>query len=139
MHHLVVIISHRSNKNCLFMVIQCHGYLVISLKGIQKAHPRMAYHRIYQLVYPRHRERIFRTSPVKICKVHTHSPFSCFLFYHYSVSQPLRVKHLFNSFCLLKFGHFTLDSFYMFLGRVPRWLPFWSNGWIHIQMMTNKL
>ena len=134
-----MIISHRSNKSCFFLVIQCQGYLVISLKGIQKAHLKMAYRCIYQLVYSRHRERVFRTSPVKICKVHTHSPFFCLLFHYHGIRQSLRVKHLFNSPCLLKFGHFTLDSFYMFLGRASRWLPFWSNGRIHIQVMTNKL
>ena len=54
-------------------------------------------------------------------------------------SQPLRIEHLFNSPCLLKFGYFTFDSLYMFLGRALMWLPFRSNGWIDIQMMTNKI
>ena len=99
----------------------------------------MTYPRIYQLIYPRHRKRVFRTSPIEIRKVHTHAPLSYFLFHHYSVSQPLRIKHLFNSPCLLKFGYFILDNLYMFLGQAPKWLPFWSNGWIDIQMITNEI
>ena len=87
----------------------------------------MAYHRIYQLVYLRHRKKVFRTSPVKICKVHTHSPFSCLLFHYYGIRQSLRIKHLFNSPCLFKFGYLTFDNLYMFLRGAPRWLPFWSN------------
>ena len=111
---------------------------MISLKGIQKAHSRMTYRRIYQLIYPRHRERFFRTSTIEICKVHTHAPLSYFLFPHYSVSQSLTIKHLSNSLCLLKFGYFTLNSLYMFLGRASRWLPFWSNGWTEIKNDDDK-
>ena len=33
-HHLVVIVSSRSNKNCFFLIVQCQWYLMISLKGI---------------------------------------------------------------------------------------------------------
>ena len=58
-HHLVVIISSGSNKSCLFLIVQRQWYLVISLKGIQETHPRMAYRYSYQLIYPRHRERVF--------------------------------------------------------------------------------
>ena len=76
----------------------------------------MTYRRIHQLIYPRHRERVFGTSLIKICKVHTHTLFSCFLFHHYCVSQPLRIKYLFESPCLLEFCYLILDSLYMFLG-----------------------
>ena len=105
-----MIVFYRANDSCLLLIIKCQRYLVISLKGIQKAHPMMTYRRIYQLIYPRNRERVFRTSPIEICKVHTHAPLSYFLFHHYSVSQPLRIKHLFNSPCLLKFSYFTLTA-----------------------------
>ena len=46
-HHLVVVISNGSEKNCLFLIIQSQWYLVVSLEGIQKAHPRMAYSGIH--------------------------------------------------------------------------------------------
>ena len=110
-----MIISHRSNKSCFSLIICCQRYLMISLEGIQKAHSRMAYRCIHQLVYLSHREWVFRTSPVEICKVHTHPPFSCLLFHYHGIHQPLRVKYLFYSPCLFKFGYFTLDSLYMFL------------------------
>ena len=112
---------------------------MVSLTGIQKAHPRMTYRHIYQLIYPRHRERVFRTSLIEIYKVHTHAPLSCFLFHHYCISQPLRIKHLFDSPCLLEFCYLILDNFYMFPGWTPRWLSSRNDGWINIQMMTNEI
>ena len=42
-HHFVVVISNRSDKSCLLLITQGQWYLMISLEGIQKAHPRMAY------------------------------------------------------------------------------------------------
>ena len=110
-----------------------------SLKGIQKTHPRMTYCRIYQLIYSRHRERVFRTNLIEIYKVHTHVPLSCFLFHHYCISQPLKIKHLFDSPCLLEFCYLILDSLYMFFRRMLRWLSSRSDGWINIQMMTNEI
>ena len=111
---------------------------MISLKGIQKAHPRMTYRRIYQLIYPKHRKRVFRASLVKICKINTHTPFSCLLFHHYCIGQPLKIKNLFDSPCLLEFCYLILDSLYKFPGWMLRWLFFRSETWIDIQMMTNE-
>ena len=92
----------------------------------------MTYRRIYQLIYLRPRERVFRTSLIEICKVHTHAPLSCFLFHHYCISQLLRIKHLFDSPCLLEYCYLIFYSLYMFLGRTPRWLSSRSDGWIDI-------
>ena len=75
----------------------------------------MTYHRIYQLIYPRHRERVFETSLIEICKVDTHVPLPRFLLHHHCISQPLRIKHLFDSPCLLEFCYLIFDSFCMLL------------------------
>ena len=109
-HHFVVVISSRSNKNCLLLIIQSQWYLVVSLEGIQKAHPRMAYSCIHQLVHPRHGKRVFWTGLIQICEVYTYSPLSILLLHHYSIGQPVRVKHLFNSLSLLMFDYLVLDS-----------------------------
>ena len=58
-HHFVMIVPDRGNKSSL---VQGQRYLMITLKGIQKAHPRMADSGIYQLVYFGHRKWIFGTS-----------------------------------------------------------------------------
>ena len=58
-HHLIMIVSNESDKSGLFLVVYNQWYLMISLKGVQKAHLRMARGCIYQLIYPRHREQIF--------------------------------------------------------------------------------
>ena len=81
-----MIVSIGSNKSCIFLIVQRQWYLVISLKGIQENHPRMAYHCIYQLIYSRHRERVFGTSLIEICEVHTHTPFPSLLFHHHRIS-----------------------------------------------------
>ena len=112
---------------------------MVSLKGIQKTHLRITYSCIHQLVYSRHRERVFGTSLIEICEIYTHTPLPSLLLHHHRVSQPLRVKHLFNSPCLFKFCYLIFDSLCMLLGRTPRWLSFQSDGRINIQMMTNEI
>ena len=57
-HYLIVIISSRSDKSYLLLVIHSQRYLMVPLKGIEKTHPRMAHSCIHQLVDPRHRERV---------------------------------------------------------------------------------
>ena len=86
-HHFVMIVSNRSNKSCVFLIVLCQWYLMISLKGIQETHPRMAYCCIHQLNYPRHRERVFGTSLIKICEVHIHTPFPSFLFHYHLLAK----------------------------------------------------
>ena len=56
-----------------------------SLEGVQETHPRMAYRYVHQLVYPRKKEKIFRTSFVQVCEVYAHSPLSVLLFYYHNV------------------------------------------------------
>ena len=85
-HHFVVIISSRSNKSYFFLVVQCQWYLMISFKGIQETHPRMANRCIHQLIYPRRGERVFGTNLIEVCKVHTHTQFPCFLFHYHRIS-----------------------------------------------------
>ena len=46
-HHFVVVISSRGDKSGLLLITQGQWYLMILLKGVQKAHPRMAYSCIY--------------------------------------------------------------------------------------------
>ena len=57
-YHLIVIISNRSDKSCLLLVIHSLRYLMVPLKGIKKTHLRMAHRWIHQLVDLRHTERV---------------------------------------------------------------------------------
>ena len=61
-HHFVIVVSNGSDKICLFLIIRSQWYLMISLKGIQEAHPGMTCGCVYQLIYLRHREQIFWAS-----------------------------------------------------------------------------
>ena len=85
-YHLVVVISSRSDKNCLLLITQGQWYLMVSLEGIYKAHSRMVYSCIHWLVYLRYREMVFWTDLIQIREVHTYLPFSTLIFHHYSIS-----------------------------------------------------
>ena len=57
---------------------------MVPLKGVQEAHPRMAYSGIHQLVYSRYKKRVFRASFIQIREVYTYLPFPILLLhYHY--------------------------------------------------------
>ena len=74
----------------------------------------MTYRRIHQLIYLRHRERIFGTGLIKIREIHTHTLFPSFLFHHYYVSQPLRIKFLLYGSGLFKLEYFPPNNIKMF-------------------------
>ena len=61
-HHFVMVVPDRGNKSSLLLIVQGQRYLLITLEGIQKAHPRMADSGIYQLVYFGHRKWILGES-----------------------------------------------------------------------------
>ena len=46
-HHFVMVVSDRGNKSSLLLIVQGQRYLMITLEGIQKAHPRMVDSGIY--------------------------------------------------------------------------------------------
>ena len=54
-----MVVPDRGNKSNLLLIVQGQRYLMITLEGIQEAHPRMADSGIYQLVYLGYREWIF--------------------------------------------------------------------------------
>ena len=58
---------------------------MVSLEVVQETHLRMAYRYVYQLVYLRKGERIFRTGFVQVYEVYAHSPLFVFLFYYHGV------------------------------------------------------
>ena len=57
-HHFVMVVPDSGNKSSLLLIVQGQRYLMITLEGIQKAHPMMADSGIYQLVYFEHRKWI---------------------------------------------------------------------------------
>ena len=89
---------------------------MVPLKGIQKAHPKMANNFVHQLTNPRHREGALWTGFGQVCKIYTYTPLPNLLLYHYYVSQLFRVKYFFNSPSLLMLHHLVLDSIRMILG-----------------------
>ena len=114
-HNLIMIISGKSDKNCLLLVIYSQRYLMVPLKGIEKTHPRMAHSCIHQLVDSRHRERVLWAGFIQVCKVCTYAPFPSLHFYHYCISQPFRVEDFFNNPSLLELRHLVFDSIKVFL------------------------
>ena len=80
-----MIIPNRSNKGCLLLIVQGQRYLMLALESIQETHPGMADNSVYQLIYLRHREWIFRASLIQICEINAHSPLPTLFLYHYHV------------------------------------------------------
>ena len=80
-----MVVSNGGDKSYLFLVICGQWYLMISLKGVQKAHPGMARGRVYQLIYPRYRERIFWAGFIQIREVYKNSSFAALLVYQNSI------------------------------------------------------
>ena len=99
----------------------------------------MAYCCIYQLVYPRQRERIFWTGFVQVCEIYTHLPLPIFLFHYHGVGQPLEVVHFLNSPYLLKLPYLISNSIRMIFGWASRWLLSGGDRWINIQMMADEV
>ena len=92
----------------------------------------MARGRIYQLIYPRHRERIFWAGFIQICEVYIDLPLSTLLLYYYSIGQPLRVKNFLNSSCSFKLHHLVSNGVSVLFRWASRWLLLGSNGWVNI-------
>ena len=88
---------------------------MVPLKGIQKAHPGMAYSGIHQLVYLRYGKRVPRACFIQICKVHTHPPLPILLLHYHYIDQTLRVEDFLNSSRLLKLVHLLPNSIRMLL------------------------
>ena len=82
---------------------------MIALKGVQETHPRMACCCVYQLVYPRHGERVLGACFVQVREVYTNSSLSTFLLDYHGVGQPFKVKNLFDNPCMLKLHHLVSD------------------------------
>ena len=57
-----MVVPNRGNKSSLLLIVQGQRYLVITLEGIQEAHPRMVKSGIYQLVYLGHRKWVLGAS-----------------------------------------------------------------------------
>ena len=96
-HHLIMIIPHGSDKRRFLLIVKGQWYLIVSLKSIKEAHPRITYGCIHQLIYPRKGERIFWTGFVQVCEVHTYPPLPVLLLYHHDVGQPLKIKNFLDS------------------------------------------
>ena len=109
-HYFVMVVSDRGHAWFFFLISWGQWYLMITLEGIQEAHSRVAYSCVYQLVYPRHWERVFQARLVQVYEIYADSPFTSLLFYHHYICQPLEVKDFFDSPCLLQFCHFVLNS-----------------------------
>ena len=127
-----MVVSNGSEKGCFFLVVCSQCYLMVSLESIQEAHSGVACGCVYQLIYPRHREQIFWAGFIQISEVYIKSPLSALLIYHYSVSQPLRIKKFLDSPHFFKLHHLVPNSVGMLFRRAPRGLFLGSDGWVNV-------
>ena len=104
-----MIVSIRGNKRRLFL-IGSQSDLMITLKSVQKAHPRVSISGIYQLINLRHGKQILWTCLVQVSEVNTNLPFAILFFYQHGIRKPLRKEYLFYSLGFLQFLNLLPDS-----------------------------
>ena len=121
-----MVIPNWSNKSSFFLIVQGQRYLMVTLKSVQEAYPRMADSGVYQLIDLGHGEWIFRASFIQICEINTHSPLPILFLDYYRVCQPFGIEDLLDSPSLFEFCYFLTDCFCMLLGRMTRELLFGS-------------
>ena len=86
---------------------------MITLKRVQKTHPRMADGGVHQLIDLGHGEWIFRASLIQICEINTNSPLPTLLLDYYRVRQPFGIEDFLDSPSLFELRHFLADCFGM--------------------------
>ena len=80
-----MIVGIRGDEYCFFLVLRCQGNLMIPLKGVQKAHPRVSVCGIYQLVNLRYRKRVFWACLVQIHEIYTNPPLAILLLHYHGI------------------------------------------------------
>ena len=121
-----MVIPNWSNKSSFFLIVQGQRYLMITLKRVQEAHPRMADSGVYQLIDLGHGEWIFRANFIQICEINTHSPLPILFLDYYRVCQPFGIEDFLDSPSLFEFRHFLTDCFCMLFRWTTRELLFRS-------------
>jgi len=67
-HHYIVVISLRRNKRSFLLILGCQNDLMVTLKGVQKAHPLVSDYGIHQLIYLWYQEWSFGHARFKSVK-----------------------------------------------------------------------
>ena len=93
---------------------------MVSLESIKKTHSRVSEGGIYQLVYSRDKEGVFRTSLIEIDEVNTNSPLPILICYYHSVSQLIRIKTFLYCPSLFQLVNFFFYCTGMLIGGPPR-------------------
>ena len=74
-HSRVAVGAKRRDERCFDLVILFQGYLVIAGVTIEEGEQFVANSGVYNLVYPRQTEGVFRAVFVEIGVINAHSPF----------------------------------------------------------------
>ena len=102
-HSGVAVRTEGRDERRLDLVFFLEGNLVIAGVTVEETEQFTAGGGVYNLVYPRQTEGVFRAVFVEITVINAHSPFILFLNKNW-VCQPLRMIHFFNkSGCLEPF------------------------------------
>ena len=74
-HGGIAVCTKRHDERCLDLVVFLEGYLVIARVTIEEEEQFATGGGVYNLIYPRQTEGVFRAVFVKISVINTHSPF----------------------------------------------------------------
>ena len=95
-HGGIAICTERHDERCFDLVIFFEGYLVIARVIVEEGEEFVAGSGVYNLVYPRQTEGVFRAVFVEIDVINAHSLFFILLLNKDWVCQPLRMIYFFN-------------------------------------------
>ena len=92
---------------------------------------------VHDEVDPRQREAVLWTRFVYVSEVNTESPLAIFFFDDHDVSQPLRILHLPDRFCMEEFADLLVDGFLPFWCEAPSLLLDQFKGRAGVQPMSD--
>lgn len=93
---------------------------------------------VRQLINLRHREGVFRTCPIQICKIDTEPPISILIFHYHYVSQSFGKEHLSYGCKLIQLFHLFSYGILMRSCRPSQPLLLWHNFRVYVNLCIIK-
>ena len=95
-HGGIAIHTKRRDERCFDLVVLFERYLVIAGVTVEEGEEFTAGGGVYNLIYSRQTEGVFRAVFVEISVINAHSPFFILFLNKNWVCQPLNMIHFFN-------------------------------------------
>ena len=94
-HGGIALCTKRRDERCFDLAVLFEGYLVIAGVIVKEGEEFVVGGGVYNLIYPRQTEWVFRAVSVEISVINAHSPFFILFLNKNRVCKPLRIIHFF--------------------------------------------